>query len=888
MSLASFFTRLRFLLTRRPPGDLDDELRFHIEHAIEANLAAGMSSEEARRRARIDFGGIEHAREESTRQHPRWLLATIAQDIRYALRGFRRNPLFALTVISTLALGIGASTAVFSVVDRILFRPLPYANANRLVSLGMKHAAEPYEFMMGRFFYDWRDGQSVFTNLTAQGAMPWPCDLTERNPVRLDCIEAHADFLPTLGVAPILGRNFLPGDTLPNAPRTVLLSYRLWHSRYNRDPAILNQLIQIDGGPVRVVGILPPNFELPSAQSADLLLPRQVDVAAVRSGKDGETMRAFARLKPGVTIAQARAAVEPLFNNSLTFAPAPLRKNIHLEIRGLRDRQMHDAIPVARVLLAAVLAVLLIVCANVASLFLTRNAARERELAVRAALGASRGRLLRQSLTETLLLSLAGGIVGCALAAALLRAFIAIAPVGMPFLQKATLDLRILLAALALSLLSGLVCGILPALQRPRAVALTARTTGTGAQAALRRVLVVAQIACSVLLLSGAALLLRSFRNVEEQNLGMQTGGVFTANISLSQERYNSGQKQMDFFTRAAAALQRLPGVAAVAVVDSPPLAERGSRWYSTMAIAGKPPIPAGGDILYTRSVTTDYFRALDIPILHGRAFTEADADAKDHFLILSSQLAARMFPNEDPIGQRIRPDPDDSEARSYGFSSSPWYTVIGVAADVRNGSLTGANLPEYYRLLRANPEDWNGNREETLIIRSTLAPATVAPWVRQQIAAIDPTTPVDLETLDAEVAKLADRPRFETALLGFFALTGLLMAIIGLYGVTAYAATQRTQEIGVRMALGATRWNILKLITWEGTRLVLLGGALGLASALATAHLLRSMLFSIGPYDPLSFLAVAVLLAGVALAATLVPARGAMKLDPVAALRYE
>src|ERR1700722_13899129 len=391
---------------------------------------------------------------------------------------------------------------------------------------------------------------------SAQGAMPWPCDLTERNPVRLDCIEAHADFLPTLGVAPILGRNFLPGDTLPNAPRTVLLSYRLWHSRYNRDPAILNQLIQIDGGPVRVVGILPPNFELPSAQSADLLLPRQVDVAAVRSGKDGETMRAFARLKPGVTIAQARAAVEPLFNNSLTFAPAPLRKNIHLEIRGLRDRQMHDAIPVARFLLAAVLAVLLIVCANVASLFLTRNAARERELAVRAALGASRGRLLRQSLTETLLLSLAGGIVGCALAAALLRAFIAIAPVGMPFLQKATLDLRILLAALALSLLSGLVCSILPALQRPRAVALTARTTGTGAQVALRRVLIVAQIACSVLLLSGAALLLRSFRNVEEQNLGLDAGGVLTANIVLSVQRYADQQKQLDFFTRSETALR--------------------------------------------------------------------------------------------------------------------------------------------------------------------------------------------------------------------------------------------------------------------------------------------------------------------------------------------
>ncbi len=836
-----------------------------------------MSPEEARRRARIAFGGIEHAREESARQHPRWLLATIAQDVRYALRGFRRNPLFALTVIATLALGIGASTAVFSVVDRILFRPLPYAHADRLVSLGMKHAAEPYEFMLGNFFYDWRDRQTVFTSLTAQDAMPRPCDLTERNPLRLDCIQAHADFLPTLGVAPILGRNFLPGDMLPNAPRTVLLSYRLWQSRYNRDPAILNQLIQIDGAPVRIIGILPQDFEMPTLQPADILLPKQVDVAAVRGGSEHEAMRAFARLKPGVTIAQARAAIQPLFNNSLSFAPPRLRKDIHLELRGLRDRQMHDALPIARILLAAVLAVLLIVCANVASLFLTRNAARERELAVRAALGASRARLLRQSLTETLLLSFAGGILGCALAEALLRVFMAIAPAGMPFLQKATLDLRILLAASALSLICGIVCGILPALQRPRAAALAARTTGTGAQAALRRMLVVAQIACSVLLLSGAALFLRSFRNIEQQNLGMQTSGVLTANISLSLSRYSTEQKQMDFFTRAAADVGRLPGVAAVAVVDSLPLAERGRHWYSVMAIAGKPPIPAGGDIVYTRSVTTGYFRALDIPILRGRAFTDADAASKDHFLILSSQLAARMFPNQDPIGQRIRPDQD-----------GPYYLVIGVAANVRNGSLTGENLPEYYRLLRNSAEDWNGNGQETLIIRSELSPATIAPWVRQQIAAIDPTTPVDLETLAAEVSKLADRPRFETALLGFFALTGLLMAVIGLYGVTAYAATQRTQEIGVRMALGASRANILRIIAWEGTRLILLGGALGLAAALATAHLLRSMLFSIGPYDPFSFLAVAALLAIVALAATLVPARGAMKLDPVAALRYE
>ena len=873
----SLLTRLRFVLKSRSSAALDDELRFHIEQATEANSIAGMPLDEARRRALIDFGGVESAREETARQHPRWLLETIAQDIRYALRGFRRNPLFAIMVIATLALGIGASTAVFSVVDRILFRPLPYAQSDRLVSLGINHAVEPDEFMLGSFFYDWRDRQTVFTSMTAQAAMPHPCDLTERNPVRLSCIDVHADLLPTLGVAPILGRNFLPEETQPHAPQTALLSWDLWRSRFNLDPAILNQLVQIDSGSVRINGILPRDFELPSAQRADVLLPRQIDVAAARSGKAGEAMRAFARLKPGVTIAQARAAVQPLFKNSLSFAPAAFRNDLHLVVRGVRDRQMHDAIPVARMLLAAVLAVLLIVCANVASLFLTRNAARERERAVRAALGASRARLLRQSLTESLLLALAGGIAGCALTGVLLRIFIAIAPAGMPFLENAALDLRILFVALALSIFSGIVCGILPAWQQPRASALAARATGAGAQAALRRILVVAQIACSVLLLSGAALLLRSFHAMQQQDLGVQTSGVVTANIALSLNRFNTQQKIMAFFTQAETALRRLPGVSAVATSNALPLEQRGQHWYSSMTVAGRPPITSGDSVVFTRSVTSGYFRALDISIVRGRAFTDADASGKDRVLILSSQLAGRMFPGEDPIGQRIRLGLDE-----------PYYNVVGVSADVRNNGLTGVQEPAYYQLLRNAPEDWFTNGAGNLIVRSELPARTLAPWVRQQIAAIDPTTPVDIQTLTAQVDKLADRPRFETSLLGFFALTGLLMAVIGLYGVTAYAATQRTQEIGVRMALGASRLNILRLISWEGLRLILLGGTLGLCASFAAARLLKGMLFGISPHDPWSFVAVALVLAIVALAATLIPARSAMRLDPVIALRYE
>jgi predicted permease len=794
-----------------------------------------------------------------------------------ALRGFRRNPLFALTVIATLALAIGASTAVFSVVDRILFRPLPYAHADRLVSIGMSHALEPQEFMMSSFYDDWRDHPSALESVTAQSVLPRPCDLTERNPARLTCSWIQANFLPTLGVSSLLGRNFLPEEDRPNAPDVALLSYSFWLSRYNRDPGILNQLIEIDGRPVRIVGVLPSDFEMPRLETPDVIRPLGLDEVALRAGKNRGPLRAFARLKPGVTIEQARGSLEPAFEKSLRFAPPGMRNEVHLGIRTIRDLQMQNVRKLAWILLCAALVVLLIACANVAGLFMTRAAAREREFAVRAALGAGRGRLVRQTLTEAMLLSIAGGVAGCVLAEALLRLFISIAPAGIPFLRRAQLDPRILLFMLLLTLACGAVFGFVTALQRPRAGALAARTSGTGAQASMRRALVITQIARSVLLLSGAALLLRSFHNIQQQTLGIETSHVLTAAISLAPSRYGTPQKQMDFFNRAETALRRLPGVASVAISDSvPPQASRQGRWYSSIVVAGRPPASeSNGATIFRRSVTPAYFRTLDIPILRGRAFDEADRSSTERKVILSQLLANRLFPGEDPIGQRLRPGPDD-----------PYYTVAGVVADVRNGGLTGPDEPEYYLLRRNAPED--SDTAAVIIIQSALSPATIAPWVRQQIAAIDPTTPIEIETLNAHISTLADRPRFETALLGFFALTGLLMAIIGLYGVTAYAATQRTQEIGVRMALGATRLKILRLIAWEGARLILFGGALGLAAALGTAHLLRSMLFSIGPYDPLSFLAVAALLATVALAATLIPARSAMNLDPILALRYE
>jgi predicted permease len=875
--IQELLTRLRFLLSHRPHGDLNEELQFHIDQSIQEKVDRGTPPDDARRQTLVEFGGVERTREQCREQLPGWWIETVAQDIRYALRGFRRNPVFTITVIVTLALAIGATTAVFSVVDRILFRSLPYGHADRLVSVGLTAPINQHEFMLGGSYYDWRDNQKPFAAFTAEGGSD-SCDLTERNPARLACARVEATFLSTLGISPVLGRNFLPEEDRPNGPKVALISHGLWVTHYSLDPGIVNKLIEIDGEAVRVIGVLAKDFEMPGLQAADVMLPLALDEAVQRKSDPGHILFAFARLKPGVSIEQATDQLQPLFEYSLKLVPPSFRKEVHFIVRSIRDREMHDVRLAAWILLGAVFALLSIACANVASLFLTRGAARERELAVRSALGASRGRLIRQTLTEALSLTVAGAMAGWLLAELLLRIFVSIAPAGILFLGKARLDLRIMLFTGFLSLLCGALFGLIPALQRPSATALVARSTNSPAHAVLRRILVVGQIAVSMVLLSSATLLLRSFRNLQEQDLGMQTHGALTASIALPQYRYATGQKQMDFFQKVEAGLRRLPGVSAVGLSDSlPPGGIHREQIYSVLTIAGKPRSTDGtGGMVSWRWVTPAYFHALDIPIVRGHGFVEEERTSSDHFMILSHSLASRIFGKDDPVGQRVQPHPGDS-----------WYTIVGVAANVKNTGLAGDPNPEYYLLRRNFAEDWD-RWGATMIIETTLPPESLMPWVRTQIAEIDPTVPVDVETLKERVSKLADRPRFESALLGFFAFAGLLMAVVGLYGVTAFMVAQRTQEVGVRMALGASRSNILRLILGDGVRLIAIGGVLGLAASLEVSHLLRSMLFSIGPHDPATFIGVTLLLMLVALAATLIPARSATKVEPVVALRYD
>ena len=876
--LREFLTRFRFLLITKPRSEVDEELQFHVEQQIDANIAAGMPLEEARRQAAMVFGGVQRAREECREQRPGYWLETLLQDVRYAVRGCRRNPAFTLTVVLTLMLGIGTTTAVFSVVDKILFRNLPYGHADRLVSVGLTAPIEAQEFMLGGSYYEWRDHQQPFEVLTSETGVE-SCDLTEERPARLNCAGVEASFLPTLGISPVIGRNFTKEEDTPNGQRVALISYGLWQSRFNRDQAVVGKLIHIEGHEVRIIGVLPSDFEMPRLQPADVVLPQALDEAAQRKADPGRPMWAFARLKPGISIKQAKAELEPLFEYSLRLAPAPFRKEVHLQVRSLRDRQVHDVRLTAWILLGLVMAVLFIACANVTSLLLARGAARERELAVRSALGASKVRLVRQTLTESIVLSMAGGVAGYGFADFLLHTFIAIAPDGMPFLAKAQIDTRIVFFTLLTALVCGAISGLLPALRRPRAQLLGGRTAMNAPHASLRQWLVVAQIAVSLVLLSGAALLLRSFSNLQNQRLGMHAENIVTAAISLGQNAYSTPERQMAFFRQLQRNLGYGPGVTALAISDSlPPGGYHHDQIFASIAVDGRPKAATGtGGPVAWRRVSPDYFRLLGIPIVRG-GFTENEVSSKNQFVVLSKTLADRLFPDQEPIGQHLK--------MAVGAAENPDYEVVGVAADVKNGGLASGDEPEYYRLRRNQPEDWS--RSAILILKTSLPVDRMESWIREQVAALDPTVPVEIETLSERVSKMADQPRFQTWLLGFFASTGLLLAVIGLYGVISFLVAQRTQEIGVRMAMGANRADILRLVIGSGLRLIFPGMLAGLLLSLAVSRLLSSLLFNIGPHDPVAFGAVTLLLMAVCFLATLVPAATATAVSPSEALRSE
>lgn len=800
----------------------------------------------------------------------------ILRDLRYAVRSSFRAPGLALTAVLALALGIGSSTAVFSVVDRILFRSLPYGNPAELVSFGFVAPIEPEEFMLGTAYVQWKSSQSAFTSMAAWAPGGQACDLTESNPERLTCAQVERTLLPTLQVRPVLGRNFTEEEDRPHGARVVLISHALWRTRFAGDPAIAGKTLSLDGQPETIVGVLPADFEMPTLSPADILEPLALDVAAQVPPNSGRVLRTVGRLAPGVSAAQAGAALQTA-SDSEQWVPEQFRREVKFRVESLRDRQTGDYRIASLTLLAAVIAVLLVACANIANLLLARAAARERESAIRTALGASRARLALQSLVEGLALAVAGGVAGCALAFAMLRIFVRMAPQGIPHLQQATVDLRVLAFALLTSIASGVLFSLAPITTKPNREALSGGHTIQGSRNPMRHILAAAQVAGSVLLLSAATLLLRSLWSLESVPLGLDANHVVTATVTLGSHQYPTAKEQFAFYESLEAKLRRLPGVDGLALSDSlPPSGLMRARPYSGLQLEGREPYREGtGGMIDWRAVTPEYFDVLGIPIVRGRGFEPQDRSPNQYSMIVSESLAKKMFGNGNPLGQRI-----------HMIDGKEWYTIVGIAAGVKNGGITSAADPEYYVVRRQVADDTTA--QTSIILRTSLNPGTTIKWVRAEIASLDATLPVETETMDQRVGKLLARPRFNAVLLSIFGGMALLLAAIGVYSVMALFVTQRTSEIGVRMALGATRGGIAALVLSSATGWTLAGVIAGVLASLAAARGFRTLLFGVPQFDPVAMGVSASVLTLAALLAAYLPARRAAMVDPIIALRHE
>jgi putative ABC transport system permease protein len=786
------------------------------------------------------------------------------QDIRYALRLLLRDRGFTCAALLSLALGIGAATGVFSVVDRILFRALPYADDRRLVSIGLTAPMLPYDFMFGAGYLDFRRAQTAFAAVTSWSGVN-DCDLTEGEPVRLSCAAVEATFLPTLGILPVAGRNFALDEDAPTAPGTALISYGLWRSRFGGDPGVIGRTLSIDGARRRVVGVLPADFETPTLARADLVIPQALDDATLARAVTGRPLRVIARMRAGTTVAQAHAAADTMAAHALAGAPPGMAREVKAHVKSLRDLRIGDAKTAAWVLFGSVLAVLLLGSSNVANLLLARNVARRNEMSIRRALGAGRVRLARQALTESLVISIAGGAAGCALAYGLVAILGKAAPLGIPQIAQAAVDLRVLLFALLCAVVSAMVFGIGPALDRQ-----------VPSRSRVRPVFIVAQLALSLALLTGAGLLIETLWRFEQIPLGMEIRNIATASVSLPVERYATASARLGFAEEWERRLQNA-GFTAAAVADSrPPEVPLRSKPLAAQSIDGRAQAePAAGTVVW-RAVTPGYFAALGIAIRRGRAFIEQDRDTGRDVMIVSESLAARLLRGSNPVGHFM------------GGAE-----IVGVAADVRNSGGAGRGDPEFYvprnhasgAQIYAAPDEL---RRVVAIVRTPLSTAAVARELHEMVASLDASLPVSIETVGESAARLSARPRFNAMLLAAFAAVGLILSGVGVYGVLGFVVSMRTREIGIRMALGATPQQVVAMVMAGAVRWLAVGVVFGWLLSAGLSRALGSLLFNVARYDPAVWSMATAVLIGAALAAAWRPSRRASRVDPMQALREE
>jgi putative ABC transport system permease protein len=882
--LHGWLVRLFGIFTRQQrEQEFAEELESHLAFHIEDNLRAGLSPEEARRQALVKLGGVTQTQELHREQRGLPMLETLLQDLRYGARMLVKQPGFTLIAMLTLALGIGANTAIFSVINAVLLRALPYHDAARIVAIEELDAKGGRRQVTAPNFLDWRAQNTVFAHLAAIRTLP--ANLTQGDQAeRIDTAIASANFFEVFGALPQAGRLFLPGDEAAGHAPVVVLSYGLWQRRFGGAAEALGQALTLDGRNYTIIGVAPQGFQYPDKTEAWRpplrLAPEASETADPMQNRGSGYLKAVAKLKPGVTLQQAQVEMETITARLRQQFPESNNTRFN-RVVSLQRFLVGDTSRLLWLLLGAAACVLLIACANVASLLLARATVRRRELAVRAALGASRGRVLRQLLTESLLLALGGGLLGLLLAWWGVDVLTRMLPADFPRRAEIALDLPVLGFALLASVLTAFVFGLAPAWQAAQvelqeALKESARGNAGARRNRLRAALVVAEVALSLVLLVGAGLLLRGFLRLQAVDAGFDAGGVLTLRLAPSGPNFREDPQYVAYYRKVAERLSALPGVEAVGAINTLPL---GGGPTSGFRVEGRPELTRDKwPLANYRNVTPDYFRALHIPIKQGRPFSERDSNASPLVVLINETAAAREFAGENPVGKRITFGGRNPQGQPV------WWEVVGVVGDVRSIELKDKAEPEVFTC--AAQDAFGGM---SFVVRTSVDPASLSGAARQTIGEIDPAQPVtDLRTMETIKRAAVSQPRFNLTLLGVFGGLALLLSAAGVYGVTSYAVSQRTHEIGIRKAIGAQTSDVLRLVIGQGIKLIAIGVAIGLAASFAAAQVIKSLLFGVSATDPLTFVGVPLLLTFVALLACYLPARRATKVDPMIALRSE
>ena len=878
-------------------NEIVEELSQHLEDQYERALRSAATEEDARQvvlRELNENDFLAPAPKRIERRNPQNpvvvmgterktnMLGDLWQDLRYGLRMLVRNPGFTVVAVIALALGIGANSAIFSVVNTVLLKPLPYKNPDALMTVweDATHLGFPFNTPSPANFIDWREQNTVFEGMAAMAQRSF--NLTGAGePERFDGRKVSGNLFTILGVEPVLGRNFLPEEDKPGS-RVVILSHGMWQRRFGGDAGIIGRALILNGEPYTVVGVMAGAVDLPSMDNwHDQLWVPIAFTAEEAAGRGNHYLEVIARTKPGVTRQQAQA--------EMTTIAARLEKQYPEENTrvGIRVRQLHEQLvgdikPALLVLLGAVAFVLLIACANVANLLLARAAGRQKEIALRLALGASRSRLTRQFLTESVLLAGLGGLGGLLFSYAGLNVLKAFIPPSISQAQAISIDGKVLIFTGLISLVTGLIFGLAPATQASNfGLSETLKEGGRDSSAGsrgnrIRGVLVVSEVAVSFLLLIGAGLLINSFLHLRKLDPGYRADHLLTMKVSLPETKYPDKERRAPFFRELIRRVQTLPGVESVAVASNLPLTYSGDSM--PIGVEGRPdPPPDQSPDVILRVVSPGYFHTMGIPLVQGRDISEKDTADAVRVVVISEKTARYFWPGQNPIGQRLKPGSTTSE--------SPWREVIGIVKDVRQNDFVAEPKMQMYMA----HEQVGSFAANAVVVRTHVDPLSLGSGVRKIVWEIDKDQPVsDIRSMEEIVARAVARQRFSMMLLGIFATLALVLAAVGIYGVMSYSVAQRTREIGIRMALGAQRGDVLKMAVGQGLKLVMIGVAIGVVSAFVLTRVMASLLFGVSATDPVTFVTISLVLVIVAALASYIPALRAARIDPMVALRYQ